>query len=255
MMKTHIDTDTLTNYSYKSLNDASREGIDAHLLECPRCRERLQEIETHHRGVKRELQAALNRINPSDGMTFAGIADRLAPPHPLLSLQQKFAGISPVAFALTGLSLALVGLWQLIQFQTWSIPASEIGALPTLACFFFMLASVDEMDKVFSFRPRFAAIALVAVVLWLGTAFIGMLNIIVIRDLSIMAVVALGGIAAEAGPVAILAVMGATVLFIAAVIGGGEYHFRNIGQPSSWKLFTITLLVQLFILILPYLVL
>jgi hypothetical protein len=68
-------------------------------------------------------------------------------------------------------------------------------------------------------------------------------------------VVALGGRAAEAGPVAILAVMGAVLLYIGVVIGGADYHYRNIGQPGSWKLFSITLLGQLFILILPYLML
>ena len=69
-----------------------------------------------------------------------------------------------------------------------------------------------------------------------------------------MAVVALGGNTSEATPIAIIAVLIGAMLYIGVIIGGGEYHYRNIGQPGSWKLFSITLLGQLFLLIIPYLV-
>jgi hypothetical protein len=96
---------------------------------------------------------------------------------------------------------------------------------------------------------------LVALILWLGSAFIGLLDLLVLRDLAIMAVIAVDGRNATAGPIAILAVLLGALLYVGFIIGGAEYHFRNLGQPGSWKLFIFTLLTQLFILILPYLIL
>jgi hypothetical protein len=82
---------------------------------------------------------------------------------------------------------------------------------------------------------------------------LGLLNLIVIRDLAILTVVALGGSSKDATPIAIIAVMIGVMFYIGIIIGGGEYHYRNLGQPSSWKLFSIVLLGQLFLLVLPYL--
>jgi hypothetical protein len=68
-----------------------------------------------------------------------------------------------------------------------------------------------------------------------------------------MAVVAMDGPNATAGLIAIIAVLVGAMLYTGFVIGGAEYHYKNLGQPGSWKLFIFTLLGQLFILILPYL--
>jgi hypothetical protein len=152
------------------------------------------------------------------------------------------------------LLLALLGLWQVIRMFDPANPTPYVGALPPLACFFFMLASVEGYDKAaFSIQPRFAVTAVATGILWLGTAIIGLFDILAIVDLSIAAVVALGGSAAEVAPFAMLATyMGGGTLYILVVVGGGDYHLKHFGQPNSWKLFSITLLVQLFVLLLPY---
>jgi hypothetical protein len=41
------------------------------------------------------------------------------------------------------------------------------------------------------------------------------------------------------------------VVFIAVVLGGGEYHYRHYGQSRSWKLLAWTIGIQLLILALP----
>jgi len=254
MNTNHLDHEDLTGYIYRTLDDATRESINAHLLLCPTCRARLAEHEQYQRQISNELSATVNQAVPSPRMSFAAISDRLQRRRASWSLWNRVEVSTPVALALAGLLLSLVGLWQFINLRTLTTPSQQFSALPTLACFFFMLASVEEFDKAFYIRPRFVVTFLVAAILWLGTAFIGLLNIIVVRDLAIMAVVAVDGRNATAGPIAIMAVMGAVILYIGLVIGAGEYHYKNIGQPSSWKLFSVTLLVQLFILILPYLV-
>lgn len=254
-MKTkHLNDETLTGYVYSTLDDAARETLNAHLQTCASCRERLSEHERFQRSISNAVRAAVNQAVPSERMTYAAISGSKAVRSPARKLWRNVAVSTPVALAATGLFLTVLGFWQMGGLRSLFAPGQQPGAFPTLACFLFMLTSMGEFDKAFTIRPRIIALTLVAATLWLGSAFIGLLNIIVIRDLAIMAVVAAGGRATEAGPAAILAVLVAASLYVGFVIGGAEYHIKNIGQPGSWKLFSLTLLGQLFILILPYLV-
>ena len=253
-MKTHhLDNNQMTGYLYRTLDDAERENINAHLLNCPICRARLAEQERYQRNISNELSAAVNRAIPSSRMTFAAAAGQLRRYHPISTVWHRLEISLPIALALSGLLLALLDIWHSGGLSALRTPGYQPGVFPTLACFLFMLTSVGEFDKAFTIRPQMIALVLVAAILWLGSAFIGLLNIIVIRDLAIIAATSAGGRAAEAGLAATIAIMVAGMLYIGMVIGGAEYHYRNIGQPGSWKLFSITLLGQLFILILPYL--
>jgi hypothetical protein len=40
------------------------------------------------------------------------------------------------------------------------------------------------------------------------------------------------------------------VVCVGIIIGGGEYHLRNFGQPQSWKFFGWTISAELSILLL-----
>jgi hypothetical protein len=254
-MKTpHLDNNHLTGFLYRTLDDAERDNINAHLLNCPICRDRLAEQERYQRNISNELSAEVNRASPSSRMTFAGVAGQLNKHRPISTFWHRLEISLPVAMALGGLLLAMLDIWQSGGLNVFRTQGYHPGVFPTLACFLFMLTSVGEFDKAFTIQPRMIALVLVAAILWLGSAFIGLLNIIIIRDLAIMATISVGGRAAEAGLAAIMAVIVAGMLYIGMVIGGAEYHYRNIGQPGSWKLFSITLLGQLFILILPYLI-
>jgi hypothetical protein len=187
-------------------------------------------------------------------MNFAAIAPRLQDRRIRQTIWLDRVVLVPTTLAFTGLAFALSGLWRAIGSQALTSPTQSLGALPPLACFFLTLASVEQLDHSFSIRPRRAILGIVALLLWLGSAFIGLLDLLVLRDLAIMAVIAVDGRNATAGPIAIMAVLFGALLYIGFVIGGAEYHFRNLGQPGSWKLFIFTLLAQLFILILPYLI-
>jgi hypothetical protein len=57
---------------------------------------------------------------------------------------------------------------------------------------------------------------------------------------------------AEIGTTAILTTLLAGVIYIVLVIGGAEYHYKRIGHPNSWKVFTWTIIIQLFVLLLPF---
>ena len=254
-MKKHLNPDELTGYIYRTLDDTRRESIDAHLLHCPTCRASLTQQELWQRQISHEMSAELKAATPSEQMTFAAIAPLVQTRPTGLNLWPSLATFAPVSIALIGLLFAFLGLWQVIDMQAITIPIRPLGAFPTLASFALVLASVQQFDHTFSLQPRLAITWLVAAILWLGSAIIGLLDMIVIRDLAIMAVIALEGGRAQAGPIAIMAVMFGAMLYIGLVIGGAEYHYKNIGQPGSWKFFSITLLLQSFILILPYLLL
>jgi len=57
-MKTkHLTPDGLTGYIYGTLDDAQREVMNAHLMECPVCRANLAEQELWQRQISNELGA------------------------------------------------------------------------------------------------------------------------------------------------------------------------------------------------------
>ena len=254
MKPSHLTPDRLTGYLYQTLDDATRESINAHLATCPACRAQLDEQKTLQRAISNELNAKLTQARPSNRMTFAAIAAQIKPRSPLSHLWGRVTTSTPMAFALAGLVLAMAGVLQIFSLRHQPTPTLEMNAYPTFACFFLMLVSVQQFDKALSIRPRFLLMAAIAAILWLSSALIGFLNILVIQDLIIYATLLSGGGKVQATPMAMFAVFGAAILYIGVVIGGGEYHYRHLGQPNSWKVFSITLLAQLFILILPYLI-
>ncbi|GAB4578288.1 MAG: hypothetical protein Fur0022_10220 [Anaerolineales bacterium] len=254
MKSLHLTPDRLTGYLYHTLDDATRESINAHLAACPACRAHLDEHKNLQRAIANELNGTLNQAHPSNRMMFASIADQLKPRAPLFKFWRQVTTASPMAFALAGLVLSIFGILQWMSLRDGPNSVQQVGVSPTFACFFLMLVSVQQFDKALSIRPRFLFMAILAAILWLSSALIGLLNILVLQDLAIYATLLAGGGKTQATPVAMLALLFGAVLYIGFVIGGGEYHYRHLGQPNSWKLFSITLLVQLFILILPYLI-
>lgn len=254
-MKTnHLTPDELTGYIYSTLDDAQREVMNTHLIECAICRSKLAEQQLWQRQISNELGAAIKVALPSSQMSFAAIAPRLQNQHIRQNIWLDRVIVVPATLAVAGLVFAVFGLWHAIGIQAFTSHAQPLGAFPPLAGFFLTLASVEQFDRSHSLWPRRVITWTVAVILWLGSAFIGLLDLIVLRDLAIMAVIAVEGRNATAGPIAIMAVLLGAMLYIGFIIGGAEYHYKNIGLPGSWKLFSLTLLGQLFILILPYLI-
>lgn len=255
MNTNHLDQESLLGYITHTIDDAQREQIDSHTQQCRTCQAHLAEQQDLQRRITDEISTTINRASPTNRLSFSAIEDRLSKRQSSRILWRRLEVSAPVALSFAGLLLSGLGLWRIFSAGAIFQPGQPLGTFPTIACFLFMLASVEEFERSFWIRPRFMITVLVAAILWVGTAVIGILNILVVRDLAIMGVVFLGGNAVEAGPFVILSVMGAALLYIGVVIGGAEYHYTHIGQPGSWKLFSMTLLGQLFILILPYLLL
>jgi hypothetical protein len=96
-----------------------------------------------------------------------------------------------------------------------------------------------------------------AFILWAATAALGLFEIWVVHEMVLRVFARFfangsaseydywGGIALGNWVVFILA-----VVWIGLVIGGGEYHYKYVGQPKSWRLFARTIAVELSILVL-----
>jgi hypothetical protein len=250
--RTHLNNDEFVSYIYNMLDDAQREVFNKHLTQCPVCRARLAEHERCQHRIENDLKAKINGNSSSPGVSFAQILPRLQRRH---TLWQRFSDGVPLVAASLGLVLALIGVWQtLVGSYPFRIDPGRLFStpLPALACFFFMFVSMDQYDRSISLRPKFIFAVILSLILWVGTSILGLLNIIVIRDLTIAAVIFTGGNPAGASIVAILSVILAAMVVIGVIIGGAEFHYKHLGQPSSWKLFVWTIAIQLLIMVLPY---
>jgi hypothetical protein len=59
------------------------------------------------------------------------------------------------------------------------------------------------------------------------------------------------GVSSEVTAVGVWLTVPLSILWIAIVVGGGEYHYRHVGQRSSWRLFGLTIGFELLILASP----
>src|SRR5689334_9561385 len=139
-MKTnHLTLNELTGYIYSTLDDAQREAMNAHLLDCPICRTNLANQEARQRHISNDLKAALNFASPSMQMNYAAIAPRLQNARPGWNTWLDRTVFVPTALVLTGFIFAVLGLWHAISQQAF-ITSQPLGAFPTLSCFFLALA-------------------------------------------------------------------------------------------------------------------
>jgi hypothetical protein len=246
-MNQHISGELLVGYVYRTLSDAERETIADHLVNCSTCSAQLTYHETRQRQIDYNLQADIEATSLPPEMSFRTIAPRLQRRR-MPKFWPQLVSIAPVATAVTGLALALYGLWQaLAPLPTPTTPSS----LAMTACFCFVLAAVGQFDHEYKFPPRFILSAVLAFVLWSGTAVIGLQNIVIIRNLAIVGFTGISnGVWTSA--LTMFVVLIASIVYIFVVIGGAEYHYRRIGEAGSWKLFSLTILAELFILLLPY---
>lgn len=106
-------------------------------------------------------------------------------------------------------------------------------------------------------QPRKVWIGLFVFALWLSTAVVGFLEINTVLTMATRVYTQFWGDYGFYGSdyfasVALrqFLVLPLAFLWIAAVIGCGEYHYRRFGQPRSWRLFGWVIAVELSILVL-----
>jgi hypothetical protein len=191
-------------------------------------------------------------------MTFGAIAPRLQ----RYRWWEKFRlpsgellpGVTALA-ALVGLAVALVGLCQSLSWSRSDAETIQSNPLMVLACGFFAVTlmgnygwkSVPSRQAGWVQPLRMILPKVLAFVLWIGTAIVGLQVIVVILDLLLW--LSSRGFSVN---LAVISIWPLGIAWIAMVVGGGEYHYERAGQRSSWRLFGWTVVIELLMLVLPY---
>ncbi|MFP4394134.1 MAG: anti-sigma factor family protein [Anaerolineales bacterium] len=254
-LREHLTDTQVIGYIHHTLTDAQREAFDQHLSACPACRARLEEHQATADRLRADLRGELQEIAPPPTMTFAAIAPRLKRRRRggwLRIESQFFPGLATVA------GLVLVLLTWTLSIQTLAGPRLTIAApidapYPALACLLFVVPVVANYKEQ-SLLQRRAFIGPLAFLLWLGTAALGLYEIFVIREIFFQIFARCSqnyGLALALGN---WGVMLLAAVWIAAFIGGGEYHYRRLGTRASWSLFGWTIGIELAILLIAFLI-
>ena len=101
-------------------------------------------------------------------------------------------------------------------------------------------------------RIKSMAVGVAALILYLATLGLGLLDIYFAREV-VWAIYA--RFSTSSGPALLIGNSGVVILalvYLVFVVLSGEYHRKNAGQVGSWMLFGQTLAVELFIPILAY---
>jgi len=249
-MNNHLSDDELIANIHHTLTDDQREGMDRHLADCPSCRARLGDQEALQQHIRYSLLADLKAVRPPEGMRFRTISPHLERRHSIAKLWQPIFFSVNSLVALAGLAVAFVGsLGSMREFLSGSTQISATP-LPLVASFLFAIPVIGNYFESRVVQPRLILSALLALILWIGTAIIGLQNIIDVRKIFVVSFARLGVDFPVAYSLSVFVVFISALLWIALVIGGGEYHYRRLGQRSSWKLFGWTIAGQFSILIL-----
>jgi predicted anti-sigma-YlaC factor YlaD len=251
-MNDHLNDDETIAYIHRTLTDDQREGMDRHMADCPSCRARLGDQEALQQHIRYSLLADLKAVRPPEGMGFRTIAPHLERRRSIATIWQPLLfGVNSL-MAVTGLVIASLGsIGSIREFLSGSTQISATP-LPLVASFLFAIPVLGNYLESRLVKPRMILSTILSFILWIGTAIVGLQNIIDIRKIFVVAFARLGGSFHVAYSLSYFVVFISALLWIVMVIGGGEYHYRRIGQRSSWKLFAWMIAGQLSILILSH---
>ncbi len=263
-MNSHLSDEQLIGYNHATLTDAEREAMDSHLADCPGCRARLAEHEALQRRIHHSLLADLRTVRPSPDMKFAAIAPGLKRQSGFVGLWRRSGQLVPSAMALAALAgvvIALIGLIEGAGQPPVGITQAHAVPLPMVACFLFAIPVIGNYYESRIVPLRSVASGVLAFILWAGTAVLGLYEIILVREMLFRIRARFwsssGGHGMDYWRAVALgnwAVLPLAIVWIALVIGGGEYHYKRAGQRSSWKLFGWTIAVEVLILVMALLV-
>lgn len=251
-MNSHLTDEELIGNIHRTLTDAQREAMDRHLTACPHCRARLADQEALQQRIRNNLLADLRAVQPSPGMRFAGIAPQVQGDKnaALWRLSRRLFPVAVALTALIGLGISLMDLPESIVRLYTSPKPTSVSSISALACVFFAIAAVGNYRESQFIQLRSSLFSVLAFILWAGTAIVGLQVIVVVRDVLFWIVAYVSNNAQIGLVLSSWALIPLSFMWIAVVIGGGEYHYKRLGQRSSWQLFGWTIVGELCILVL-----
>lgn len=102
-------------------------------------------------------------------------------------------------------------------------------------------------------KPRNLLPGLLAIVLWLIQFGLGLQAIYDLMQILALIRVALGGNLSDIQASTPVVVFFLALLMLIYTIWSTEYHIKRVGKPESWRLFGVTIAVELSIILLNYL--
>lgn len=260
-MNQHLTENDLSSYTLNMLTDADREGLDRHLQSCPTCKSALAGQMQQQAELQARLQAEVTTLPPPQRMTFAAIAPVIrksrhsSGSHGYLELLHTYG---PAFAAAAGVILAVAGLVRNVTWPVVGLQQNHSLTLPFAAGIMFSVPVLNHYGQNHLQRRPLVWTWLVIGALWLGTAVLGLYEIALLREMLLRAYVRFGPRSPEllqqAQALGSWGVFFMGALWVAVVIGGGEYHYRHAGQRASWRLLGWTVLGQLGLLALPLLI-
>lgn len=260
-MNEHLTEDTLICATLALLSAAEREVVERHLRDCSACCAALGERQAHQAAFQTRLQAELHAAQPSSRMNFAAIAPAVRQSRRFAWLQRPWEltlDVAPAVAALAGVMLAIAGLLRNVTWPTVGLQPQLSASAPLTACLMLSVPIYTNYNRNRLQRRSEYWAWLVALLLWLGTAVMGLYEMLLVRDALMRAYLRFGPrsqqLIAQTQALSTWSVFLMGALWVVLVIGGGEYHYRHVGQRASWKVFAWTLAVQLVLLALPLIV-
>lgn len=259
-MNRHLTEDESIGYVHHTLTDADRERFDQHLATCAACRARVETHAGQQAAFQAQLQAELAAVTPPSQMRFATIVPLVRRSQRARRWQQpleRFAMLAPTLAAVTGVLFAIAGLLRNVAWPTLGLQQEHSLSLPFGAGLMFSLPVLSQwrQEQRQSYSKIWIWVATLA--LWLGTAILGLYEIALLHDMLQRAYVRFGPVSSQqlwqAEALSNWGVFFMGAAWIGLVVGGGEYHYRNVGRRASWRLFAWTVLAQLLVLALPLL--
>jgi len=101
-------------------------------------------------------------------------------------------------------------------------------------------------------KTRQIASWVMAAVLWLITAVLGLEGIYLAKEIFYLIYVSLGGSVVRAERFVPVLVFFLALLYLFFIIGTTEYHRKRLGRRESWRLFGWTIAVEVSLVILYY---
>jgi hypothetical protein len=89
-----------------------------------------------------------------------------------------------------------------------------------------------------------------ALILWIVTAVVGLVEIVVVRTMVLRLYGRLGSSYWSGVTLGNFTVLFLAIVWLVFVIGTGEYHRGHVGERSSWRLFGMTVGVELAVFVL-----
>lgn len=196
------------------------------------------------------LQEEINNIQLPPHMNFSGIASKLRLPTRNRLLLKRLQ--SPLLFTsgVLGLLLILFAMTKSFQWQWVIEPGSPIfqrqksGILPILSTLLFLLPPFFSADEVSQEPHNNLFVILITIVLWLGQGLVWMFVFLNLTELTIWLVYLLSRNLDIALLTKIVFVFFIALVWLSLMIFNGEYHFKHLGQPNSWKSFGRTLIIS-----------